>query len=179
MVVDDVNGLEDANLEQSSKNDEIEVTNVADYHGFSVSELIAELEKFCTKDLVEAHRKEIEEIRSLFYKKQKNETEEARKAYIEEHGDISGFVYETKENEFKEETASVSSLKNYLPAARREVLSLSRAGQYPHRHGKVEVLPRSEVFAVFRGRAFDFCGLQMEDSLSEVSKTFLLLQKTN
>lgn len=114
MVVDDVNGLEDANLEQSSKNDEIEVTNVADYHGFSVSELIAELEKFCTKDLVEAHRKEIEEIRSLFYKKQKNETEEARKAYIEEHGDISGFVYETKENEFKEVYGRIRELRATL-----------------------------------------------------------------
>ena len=56
----------------------------------------------CKKESVEQHRKEIEEIRTLFYKKQKLEFDSMRQEYVKVNGSTEGFVYESKEPQFKE-----------------------------------------------------------------------------
>lgn len=91
-----------------------------DYHSYSLEELIKAMDAFCTKDLVESHRKEIEEIRSLFYKKQKQEFDEARRAYMSEHGTLDGFSYESKENELKDVYGRVKELRSVIVAQREK-----------------------------------------------------------
>lgn len=93
---------------------EAQPAETVDYSSFSLTELISAMEGFCTKDLVEKNRKTIEEIRTLFYKRQKSEFDEAKKRYCDEHGSSEGFVFESKENEFKEVYGRIKELRARL-----------------------------------------------------------------
>lgn len=92
----------------------LEEPGTSSYNHCSLAELITELEKFCTKELVELRRREIEEIRSLFYKKQKAEYASARKNYIQEHGSAEDFVFDSKENEFKDVYTRIKTIRAEL-----------------------------------------------------------------
>lgn len=91
-----------------------------DYSNYSVSDLIAELETFCKKESVELHRKEIEEIRSLFYKKQKIEFDSLRQEYVATNGSTEGFTYESKEPQFKEIYGRIKELRAQIAKQREE-----------------------------------------------------------
>ena len=119
MVIEDGQITENLNSEevQSQENlssQESQPAETVDYSTLSLSELISAMEKFCTKELVEANRKSIEDIRTQFYKRQKSETAEARKRYIEENGSLEGFVFDSKENEFKEVYGRIKELRARL-----------------------------------------------------------------
>ncbi len=107
------------NSEQVVQNETV-VENVRDYSNYSVSDLIAELEMFCKKESVELHRKEIEEIRTLFYKKQKIEFDSLRQEYVETNGSTEGFVYESKEPQFKEIYDRIRELRAQIAKQREE-----------------------------------------------------------
>ena len=102
MTLEELENEASVNADPESQEQENGGIQSVDYHSYSLEELIKAMDAFCTKDLVESHRKEIEEIRSLFYKKQKQEFDEARRAYMSEHGTLDGFSYESKENELKD-----------------------------------------------------------------------------
>lgn len=100
--------------------DESVAEGVRDYSNYSVSDLIAELETFCTKESVELHRKEIEEIRSLFYKKQKIEFDTLRQEYLATTGSTEGFTYESKEPQFKDIYGRIKELRSQIAKQREE-----------------------------------------------------------
>ena len=69
MAFEEENDIENLNVEDAKSQLQQEETTESNYKNYSVAELISAMEGFCSKDLVEAHRKEIEEIRTEFFKK--------------------------------------------------------------------------------------------------------------
>lgn len=120
MTLEEVENEASMNADPESQEQENGGIQSVDYHSYSLEELIKAMDAFCTKDLVESHRKEIEEIRSLFYKKQKQEFDEARRAYMSEHGTLDGFSYESKENELKDVYGRVKELRSVIVAQREK-----------------------------------------------------------
>lgn len=158
MVLEEVNNEEMnsenvQNQEVLSTQAEASVESV-DYHNLSLTELISAMEAFCTKDLVEVHRKEIEEIRSLFYKKQKSETDEARNAYVKEHGSVEGFTYDSKQEEFKEVYGRIRDLRASLVEQKQkeQAKNLQTKLQIIEKLEKLTEAPESmnKTFAEFR-----------------------------
>lgn len=108
------------NEEQSVQSQEL-VESTADstiggveYHKCSLAELIPALEAYCTKEKVQTCHKEIEELRSWYYKRLKAETDEARKTYEQEHNTVEGFVFESHESEFKEVYGRIKELRKRI-----------------------------------------------------------------
>lgn len=120
MTLEELENEASMNADPESQEQENGGIQSVDYHSYSLEELIKAMDAFCTKDLVESHRKEIEEIRSLFYKKQKQEFDEARRAYMSEHGTLDGFSYESKENELKDVYGRVKELRSVIVAQREK-----------------------------------------------------------
>ena len=120
MTLEELENEASMNADPESQEQENGGIQSVDYHSYSLEELIKAMDTFCTKDLVESHRKEIEEIRSLFYKKQKQEFDEARRAYMSEHGTLDGFSYESKENELKDVYGRVKELRSVIVAQREK-----------------------------------------------------------
>ncbi len=120
MTLEEIENEASMNADPESQEQENSGIQSVDYHSYSLEELIKAMDAFCTKDLVESHRKEIEEIRSLFYKKQKQEFDEARRAYMSEHGTLDGFSYESKENELKDVYGRVKELRSVIVAQREK-----------------------------------------------------------
>lgn len=110
--------MEDENLQTEEfaemQNQEHENVQTIDYYTYSLQDLISAMESFCTKDLVEKERKEIEKIRSIYYSKLKSETETARKEYLAEHESLEGFAFQSHEQEFKEVYGRVKELRNQI-----------------------------------------------------------------
>lgn len=125
MVIEDGQITENLNSEELQNQEnlssqESQSAETVDYSNLSLSELISAMEKFCTKELVETNRKSIEDIRTQFYKRQKFETAEARKRYTEENGSLEGFVFDSKENEFKEVYGRIKELRARLAEEKKK-----------------------------------------------------------
>ena len=110
MAVEEEKDMETLNVEDV-QNQQIEESTESNYKNYSVAELLSAMDKFCSKDLVEVHRKEIEDIRTEFFKKQKVEYEEARAAYLDEHGNLEGFSHDSQIDAFKDVYGRVKSLR--------------------------------------------------------------------
>ena len=90
-----------------------ETEEMPNYFEFSLQELVNELQTLCVKENIEENRAKIEEIRVVFYKKLKNETE-AKKAEFVKSGDaVEDFSFDsTEENEFKILYAKVKNFRS-------------------------------------------------------------------
>lgn len=120
MAFEEENDIENLNVEDAQSQLQQEGTAESNYKNCSVAELISAMEGFCSKDLVETHRKEIEDIRTEFFKKQKIEFDEARASYIKEHGSPEGFTYESPIEAFKEVYGRVKSLRAVIAEERQK-----------------------------------------------------------
>ncbi|MBP5583022.1 MAG: DUF349 domain-containing protein, partial [Bacteroidales bacterium] len=120
MAFEEENDIENLNVEDAKSQLQQEETTESNYKNYSVAELISAMEGFCSKDLVEAHRKEIEEIRTEFFKKQTIEFDEARAAYIKEHGSPDGFTYASPIDAFKEVYGRIKSLRAVIAEQRQK-----------------------------------------------------------
>ncbi|MCL2327906.1 MAG: DUF349 domain-containing protein [Bacteroidetes bacterium] len=114
-----------------------ETEEMPNYFEYSLQELVNELEMLCVKENVEANRAKIEEIRVVFYKKLKAETE-AKKAELVQSGDaIEDFsFFSTEENEFKTLYAKIKNLR----AQRVEEENLVRENNLQKRLAIIEEL---------------------------------------
>lgn len=159
MSLEEVNNPEitDSENSQNLENLSAQVEQPAEtieYHNYSLDELIAAMESFCKKELVEVHRRDIEEIRSLFYKKQKAEYDEARKAYVSETGSTEGFTFESKENDFKEVYGRIKDLRARLVEEKQKehAKNLQTKQQIIEKLEKLTEVPESmnKTFAEFK-----------------------------
>ncbi|MCQ2607659.1 MAG: DUF349 domain-containing protein [Bacteroidales bacterium] len=149
--MEDVN-MQNEGLELQSQVEE--PTQGVDFYACSLQELISAMESFCTKELVEVHRKDIEKIRSLYYSKLKSETDAARKLYVAEHGTVDGFVFESHEAEFKEVYGRVKDLRAEIVVAKQKEQAANLKKRYDIIQ-KIELLTQSpesmnKTFADFR-----------------------------
>ncbi len=147
--------------EVNMQNEELEVPNQnngsvqdADFYACSLQELISAMESFCTKELVEVHRKDIEKIRSLYYSKLKSETDAARKLYVAEHETAEGFVFESHEAEFKEVYGRIKDLRAKIAEDKQKEQKENLKKRYEIIQ-KIELLTQSpesmnKTFADFR-----------------------------
>lgn len=159
MVIEDITNMENLdaentqNQEQLSSQESVPV-EIQDYSNLSSAELVSEMEKFCTSELVESCRKDIEKIHSLFYIKQKNEFLEARKQYVAEHDSAEGFVFESNEQAFKEVYGRIKELRLRIAEQKKVVLekNLLVKNQIIDRLAKLIEMPESmtKTFAEFR-----------------------------
>jgi len=147
-------GVDMQNEELEMQNSVAESNQEADFYAYGLQELIAAMESFCTKNLVEVHRKDIEKIRSLYYSKLKSETDAARKLYVAENGSLDGFVFESHEAEFKNVYGRVKDLRAQIAEARQkeQTENLQKRNEIIQ---KIELLTQSpesmnKTFAEFR-----------------------------
>jgi hypothetical protein len=127
---------------------------VVEYHNYSLAQLIPLLEGYCTKEKVQTCHKEIEDIRTWFYKRLKVETEEARKAYKDEHDTLEGFLFESHESEFKEVYARIKELRkrNEEDRKQEQEKNLQKKLQIIEKIDALTLVPESmnKTFADFR-----------------------------
>jgi len=114
-----------------------ETEEMPNYFELSLQELVNELETLCEKENVEENRAKIEEIRVVFYKKLKIETE-AHKAEFVKSGDAAEdfSFYSAEENEFK---TLYAKIKNFR-AQRIEEENLVRENNLQKRLAIIEEL---------------------------------------
>lgn len=86
-------------VDQEQEN--VDTTNnfIEAYVAFSQAELVEKLKEVMNKSVAEIEKEEVDAIRQLFYKKNKAEIENQKKAFIENGGEESAFEPETDNNE--------------------------------------------------------------------------------
>jgi Domain of Unknown Function (DUF349). len=86
-------------VDQEQEN--VDTTNnfIEAYVALSQTELVEKLKEVMNKSIAEIEKEEVDAIRQLFYKKNKAEIENQKKAFIENGGEESAFEPETDSNE--------------------------------------------------------------------------------